>query len=112
LHFREIADYINKADFDSKKAHPATIHNELILNDKFVLIGRGIYALTEWGYQPGTVAEVIVELLKESEKPLSKGEIVRKVLDSRMVKKSTINLALTNKNKFKKLENGSYLLVQ
>jgi len=111
LHFKEIADYINKANFDFKVAHPATIHNELILNDKFVLIGRGIYALKEWGYNPGTVAEVIMEILKTSDNPLSKDDIINKVLENRMVKKSTINLALTDKNRFKKHSNNTYALV-
>lgn len=111
LHFREIADFINKANFDKKVAHPATIHNELILNDKFVLIGRGIYALSEWGYKPGTVADVISEILKNSGRPLTKEEITNEVLKSRMVKKSTINLALTDKNRFKKLPDQTYTLV-
>ncbi|MBU1165026.1 hypothetical protein KKA15_05740 [Patescibacteria group bacterium] len=111
LHFKEIADYINKANFDAKIAHPATIHNELILNDKFVLIGRGIYALQEWGYNPGTVAEVIVEILNKTENALLKEDIINKVLENRMVKKSTINLALTDKSKFKKLENNTYIVI-
>ncbi|RJR32190.1 hypothetical protein C4569_00545 [Candidatus Parcubacteria bacterium] len=110
LHFKEIANLINQAKFDSKVAHPATIHNELILNDKFVLIGRGIYALAEWGYKPGTVADVIIDILKNSEKPLSKEEITNNVLKSRQVKKSTINLALTDREKFKKTEDSCYTL--
>jgi len=111
LHFKEIADLINKTNFDQKVAHPATIHNELILNDKFVLIGRGIYALAEWGYKSGTVADVIRSILEKSQKPLSKENITDQVLQTRIVKKSTINLALTDKNKFKKVTEG-YTLVE
>lgn len=45
LHFKEIADLVNK--LDKKKAHPATVHNELIKDPRFVLVGRGTYALKE-----------------------------------------------------------------
>lgn len=110
LHFKTIADRINEVGFDGKKANPATIHNELILDDKYVLVGRGIYALSEWGYKPGVVAEVVEEILRESNVPLSREEIIKKVLAKRMVKKSTIVLSLMNKEKFKKLANGNYTL--
>lgn len=109
MHFVEITDAINKAKFDKKVAYPATIHNELILDDRFVLVGRGIYALKEWGYRDGTVTDVIVDILKASPKPLTKDEIVEEVLKKRIVKKSTIFLALTNKNVFKKA-NGVYTI--
>jgi len=110
LHFTEIADLINQAGFDSKKALPATIHNELILDDRYVLIGRGIYALREWGYQPGTVTDVIASVLKEKG-PLTKDEIMEEVSKQRKVKKATVNLALMNKDKFKKLSDKRYGLV-
>jgi len=109
LHFRKIAEKINELLPVKKRANPATIHNELILDNKYVLVGRGIYALREWGYQPGQVAEVIEQLLKESSKPLSREEIIKKVLEKRQVKESTILLALMNKDRFKK-ENGLYSL--
>ena len=110
LHFTAIADKINETGFDQKIANPATIHNELILDDKYVLVGRGMYALSEWGYKPGTVAEVITDILKNSEKPLSKNEIIAKVLENRLVKKSTIILALMDKSRFTKTAQGHYAL--
>ncbi len=110
LHFTEIAELINEANFDHKKALPATIHNELILDDRYVLIGRGIYALKEWGYKPGTVAEVIEAILKEKG-ALTKDEIIEEVGKQRMVKKATINLALMNKEKFEKLPGKKYSLI-
>ena len=112
LHFTEITDLINKSSFDKKTAYPATIHNELILDDRYVLVGRGIYALKEWGYKAGTVMDVIIDILKNSDKPLTKEEIVKAVLDQRIVRKSTIYLALTNKEKIKKLPDGKYILNQ
>ncbi|MFA6533645.1 MAG: sigma factor-like helix-turn-helix DNA-binding protein [Patescibacteria group bacterium] len=109
LHFTEIAELINQTKFDHKKALPATIHNELILDSRYVLIGRGIYALKEWGYETGTVTEVIAKVLAQKS-PLSKDEIAVEVAKQRLVKKATINLALMNKDKFKKLADKKYTL--
>lgn len=112
LHFTEIADKINELKFDHKTAYPATVHNELILDDKYVLVGRGIYALSKWGYQPGVVADVIIRILKDSERPLAREDIVEEVLKQRIVGKSTIHLALMNKERFSKLDDGRYTLHQ
>lgn len=111
MHFIEIADMINAMKFDDRIAYPPTVHNELILNKEYVLVGRGIYALREWGYQPGVVADVITEILQKSDSPMSRQAIVQAVLQKRMVKKNTIHLALTNKHKFKKLPDGTYTFV-
>ncbi|MBI2426431.1 MAG: hypothetical protein HYV34_01160 [Candidatus Kerfeldbacteria bacterium] len=107
LHFTEITDEINRVQFDTRKAYPPTIHNELILNDRYVLVGRGMYALTEWGYKPGVVSDVIREILLKSG-PLSRDEIVKRVLEQRVVKKNTIHLALTHRDRFEKLADGRY----
>lgn len=112
MHFTEIADTINKMNFDHRKAYPATIHNELILDKKYVLIGRGIYALKEWGYKPGVVSDVIEEILSKADKPLTKKEIIEEVLNKRLIKETTITLALMNKNKFARDEKGRYMLKQ
>lgn len=111
LHFTEIADEINKLGVDKKNANPATIHNELILNKRYVLVGRGIYALTEWGYAPGVVSDVIVQVLKDAKKPLTKDEIADEVLRHRMVKRSTVYLSLMNRKLFAKAGEGKYQLV-
>jgi hypothetical protein len=87
LHFTEIAKLIDKYKLGKRKAHPQTVHNELIKDDRFVLIGRGIYALKEWGYFEGTIREVLERILAKSAKPLSKEEILDKVLKMRRVKK-------------------------
>jgi hypothetical protein len=108
LHFTEITDLINKANFDTKTACPATVHNELILNDQYVLVGRGIYALKEWGYKKGTVIDVIENVLSEAGKPMTKDDIVEEVLRRRIVRKSTIYLSLLNKHKFKKVGFNMY----
>jgi len=110
MHFAEIADHINQTGFDSKKANAATVHNELILDEKYVLVGRGLYGLKEWGYKEGTVVDVIKDILAEAGKPLSREEIIDKVMEKRVVKKTTIILALMNKEMFEKAGN-KYQLV-
>ncbi|HEX9664675.1 MAG TPA: hypothetical protein VGA49_02530, partial [Patescibacteria group bacterium] len=110
LHFTEIATMINDMKFDKKTAYPATVHNELILDNKYVLVGRGIYALSDWGYKPGVVVDVIADILKKENQPVSRDEIVKKVLEQRIVGKSTIYLALMNKDKFQKIDSGQYQL--
>lgn len=110
LHYKTIAQKINNEQFDNKRAHPATIHNELISDSRFVLIGRGIYALREWGYKPGVIAEVIEEVISAAGVPLTKEEIVKEVLKKRIVKKGSVNLTLANKDKFERLADGRYTL--
>ncbi len=109
LHFTTIAEHINAAHFDHKVARAPSVHNELILDKRFVLVGRGLYALKEWGYEPGTVADVIVEVLKEHD-ALSREEVVKAVLDRRLVKRQTIHLALMNSGRFEKTADGKYRL--
>ena len=101
---------INAAEFDHKKANPQTVHNELIKDGRFVLVGRGLYGLKEWGFMAGTVADVLASILKETGKPMSKDELVQAVLKQRMVKKNTVLLSLQNNTKFKKSENDLYAL--
>lgn len=112
LHFREIAEFISQLPTASGKVLPESVHNELIRNDNFVLIGRGTYALKEWGYQPGTVKEVIKNVLKQAKKPLAKEEIVKKVLEQRKVKESTVLLNLQDKKQFRKNRRGKYGLIR
>jgi hypothetical protein len=109
MHFAEIADVINKMEFDHKKANAATVHNELILDKKYVLVGRGLYALKEWGYKQGTVADVVENVLRSSGEPLDRDEIINRVLEQRTVKRATIILALMDKAKFDK-QDGKYML--
>ena len=94
-HARKIADLIDNYGLQKKKkSHPQTVHNELIKDKRFVLVGRGIYALSDWGYKKGTVKEVIEEILVKSGKPLTREEILLEVLKIRQVKKSTVIINL------------------
>ena len=112
MHFRDITELIGKLPNNSGGVLPESVHNELIRNDNFVLIGRGIYALKEWGYEPGTVREVISEVLKSAKKPLKKDEIFKKVLKQRDVKESTVLLNLQNKKYFDKDKQGRYTIAK
>lgn len=109
MHFTEIAEAINTNAFDGKIAYAPTVHNELILDSKYILVGRGIYALAEWGYKSGNVADVIEEILL-AEGFLSKDQIIEKVLEKRNVKKSTVYLSLMNHPGIKKNDKGKYYL--
>lgn len=110
LHFSEVTAEINKSLPSNKNAFVQTVHNELIKDPRFVLVGRGLYALAEWGYEPGTVSETIVQILKSENKPLSKEEIVKKVLAKRLVKENTILINLQNRKIFEKNNDGAYSL--
>lgn len=111
LHFREIANLINSQKFDSKKANFQTVHNELIKDKRFVLVGRGLYALSEWGYEAGTVKDVLISLLKRHG-PMSKEKVVARASQARFVKPNTILLNLQDKKLFQKDERGFYRLVE
>lgn len=110
MHFNDIAEAIKDSDFKRKDVTTQAIHNELIKDKRFVLIGRGIYALKEWGYAKGTVADIISEVLREAGEPLHRDEIVKRVLKSRFVKETTILLNLQGKNQFKRVAKATYTL--
>ncbi len=110
MHFNEIAEQIRKSEFKRNNVTTQAIHNELIKDKRFVLIGRGIYALKEWGYSKGTVSDIIAEVLREANKPLHKDDIVKLVLKSRFVKETTIILNLQGKSKFKRVSKATYAL--
>ena len=110
MHFSEIAGAIKNSDLKRKDVTTQAIHNELIKDARFVLIGRGIYALREWGYKQGTVADVIADILKKENGPLHRDEIVRRVLKSRQVKETTILLNLQGKPQFKRVAKATYTL--
>lgn len=97
MHFRDIAELTGERF--GKKINIATMHNELIKDKRFDLVGRGKYALGEWGFFGGTVAELIAQILKEK-KSLSEDEVIKAVLERKMVKESTIKINLKNKKLF------------
>lgn len=112
MHFSEIAKAIKDSDFKRKDVTTQAIHNELIKDGRFVLIGRGIYALESWGYSSGTVADIIVSVLKKAGAPLHRDEIVKRVLAKRQVKETTILLNLQSKSQFKRAAKATYELAE
>jgi len=108
MHFSDVAKTIGT--LFSKKAHVATTHNELIKDPRFVLVGRGLYALTEWGYKPGVVRDVIRETLK-LEGPMKKDELIKQVKRARFVKDNTILVNLNDSRYFKRQKDGRYVAV-
>ncbi len=109
LHFVEIANKIAGSGFDKKVVTTQAVHNELIRYDQFVLVGRGLYALKEFGYSKGTVADVIEDLLRKKS-PLTKQEIIEGVLRQRHVKKGTISLNLQKNSQFMRVGRAVYKL--
>ena len=112
LHFRELTGLIDTLEANAavKKTHAQTVHNELIKDSRFVLVGRGMYALAEWGYQPGTIKDVIARILKEKPQLVSQEDIVKEVLSQRVVAKNTVLINLNNRKYFNKDEGGKYFI--
>ena len=111
LHFQKIAELIKGSKFDSKRVNVQAVHNELIRNNQFILIGRGIYALKDWGYKTGTVADVIENILADG-KARTREEITKTVLEQRQVKTITIYLNLKNKPRFARVGRDKYTLAK
>ncbi|MDP2587728.1 MAG: sigma factor-like helix-turn-helix DNA-binding protein [bacterium] len=111
MHFLKITEKINATKFDSRTAYPQTVHNELIKDKRFVLVGRGMYALKEWGYQPGTVAEVLTDILKEHGEPMERQQLLQEVMKRRIVKRNTVLIGLQDKTHFVRLDGQRYDLV-
>jgi len=109
VHFKEIAKLIQKVF--GKRAHEATTHNELIKDERFVLVGRGLYALAEWGYVSGVVRDVIKKVLAKHG-PMTREDIFNKVMKERYVKENTILVNLQNNKYFKKDGDGKYHVVE
>jgi len=108
MHFGEVARQIE--ELFNKRAHVATTHNELIKDERFVLVGRGLYALSEWGYIKGVVKDVIKAILKKNGS-LTRDEIVEKVLKERYIKENTITVNLQDTDTFKRTQDDKYSLV-
>lgn len=113
LHFRKITELIDQLQCDNpsdKKAHPQTVHNELIKDPRFVLVGRGTYALRDWGYAPGTIKDIISSFLQKQQKGALREDVVKEVLAQRLVAKNTVLINLNNKKYFKRDPEGRYFL--
>lgn len=131
LHFRDVCNLINRHDFPRiylgawrqrddnlsqmkrrvKRTNHQTVHNELIKDQRFVLVGRGLYALSEWGYARGVVKDIIRKVLTEAGGSLRRDEVITAVLKQRMVKPATVLCNLQDRKLFRKSEDGAYSLV-
>lgn len=107
LHFEDIAKHINRAKFDAEKALAPTVHNELIKDERFVLVGRGLYGLQEHGYEPGTAREVIAKILK-TKGSMNTAEVMDAVNKQRFFKPNTILINLQNRSFFERMSDGKY----
>ncbi|MDR0591607.1 MAG: hypothetical protein LBG75_03610 [Candidatus Nomurabacteria bacterium] len=112
MHFSKISAAIADSNFKRKDVTTQAIHNELIKDDRFVLIGRGIYALASWGYARGTVTDMIEKVLREAGEPVYRDEVVKRVLKNRQVKATTVLLNLQSKPQFKRVGKADYILAE
>ncbi len=122
IHFRDLAKLIQSYEFPTlvkesnsiatkkKNINIQTVHNELIKDNRFTLIGHGQYALQEWGYTKGAIKDVIINILQASNSPLSEYEISQVAHKQRIVKDSTIHLSLSDKKLFQKTQDNKYIL--
>jgi len=119
VHFKALTNYLKENDDlnaiqavnkKRKEVSTQTVHNELIKDPRFVLVGHGHYALTEWGYQPGVIKDVIINILQASNQPLSEEEIIKLVQGQRMAKVNTIKFNLRNNHQFEKTDDDKYQL--
>jgi len=108
LHFTKIASVVNEMR-DDKKIHHQTIHNELIKDNKFVLVGKGMYGLKEFGFIPGTAREVIAHLIKKNG-PMNFEKLLNLILKERFVKPNTVLINLQNRKYFERLGDGRYTI--
>lgn len=110
-HFKKIARLIGEIwQGKNKPVLDETVHNELIKDKRFVLVGRGIYALAEWGYEKGTVRDIIRNVLAKASRSMSRDEIINAVSAKRLVKSGTIILNLKDAEFFEKTTEGLYKL--
>lgn len=110
LHFEEIAGEIRRMR-PRKRTNTQTIHNELIKDRRFLLVGRGIYSLREHDALPaGTIRDILLHILKQ-EGPMKPKDLIAKVLKNRIFKETTILFNLQNKKYFKRLQSGEYAAV-
>jgi DNA-directed RNA polymerase delta subunit len=119
VHFKALTSHLKEnealnvnqmVDKKKKEVSVQTVHNELIKDPRFVLVGHGNYALAEWGYNPGVIKDIIVQILQTSNHPLSENDIISKVKEQRMAKDNTIKFNLRNSNQFEKNSDGKYQL--
>ena len=107
LHFLEITRRIDQLFDDSKKPYAPTVHNALIRDPRFILVGRGLYGLKVWDFYPGSTLDIIREIIHQKG-PQTKEEILSVVSKKKLVKKTTILAYLQNKKYFQRNEEGKY----
>jgi len=108
MHFTELTGQINKFR-KNKVTNPQTVHNELIKDGRFVLVGRGTYGLKEFNLMAGTAREVISQILRKHGPQESRG-VIKLVLEQRMFKENTLLLNLQDRKHFRRLDDGRYMI--
>ncbi|UFX83047.1 HTH domain-containing protein [Candidatus Absconditicoccus praedator] len=111
LHYQELSTKIMEW-FNGKPVKVSTVHNELVKNSSmFVNMGLGIYGLKEWGYEGGTVKDILERVMGKANRPMTIKEITKEVLKEKMISPNTIILTLQKyQDKFERVDKGTYVL--
>ena len=111
LHFRQIAELI-KEYWPGKRVILQTVHNELIKDVRFALVGRGVYGLCQWGFVKSPIKKIVWDFIRQANRPMEKEEILEYVLKLKQVKRSTVSVCLSDKKLFQKNSAGRFLLAE
>ncbi len=92
-----------------KNYRPNLIKNELIRNDFFSFLGKGVYGLQEWGLTPGSAKDLILEFLKKK-KIIHQEELWHLISSLRPIKKNSFLIYLKEMSLKNKIKIKDYLI--
>ncbi len=112
IHYQELPAKIMEW-FPNSNVKVNTVHNDLVKhNDIFVNLGLGLYGLKEWGYEGGSVRDILIRVLKKFDRPMNAKELAKEVLREKMVSPNTVTLNLQKyKSDFKRIDKGLYTYI-
>ncbi|PZM86911.1 MAG: hypothetical protein DLD55_04175 [candidate division SR1 bacterium] len=112
IHYQELPAKIMEW-FPNNAVKVNTVHNDLVKhNDTFVNLGLGLYGLKEWGYEGGSVRDILIRVFKKYDRPMMAKELSKEVLREKMVSPNTVLLNLQKfKKDFKRVDKGTYAYI-
>lgn len=112
IHYQELPAKIIEW-FPNSSIKVNTVHNDLVKhNDTFVNLGLGLYGLKEWGYEGGSVKDILIRVFKKYDRPMNAKELAKEVLREKMVSPNTVTLTLQKyKKDFKRIDKGLYTYI-
>lgn len=97
MHFRDIAREINKQASVDERASVRTLTNQMTNDIRLIPIGRtGLWALSQWGKETRTIAEIMRDELANHGEPLNESELYTRVIGLRPVSPNSIPMLLAD----------------